>query len=75
MQLNIVKIGPYSLYSLFQTGKSRGFGFVDFKSYEDSEEALKKCSGMEIDGQKILVEFSTSRRSPTPIPDISMGDL
>jgi len=75
MQLSIVKIGPYILYSLFQTGKSRGFGFADFNSYEDSEEALKKCSGMEIDGQTILVEFSSLRRSPTPIPGISMDDL
>ncbi|XP_060866521.1 transformer-2 sex-determining protein-like [Metopolophium dirhodum] len=58
-----------------ETGKSRGFGFAVFKSYKDSEEALKKCSGMEIDGKKILVEFSTLRRSPTPIPGISMDDL
>jgi len=78
MQLNIVKHSTYSLYSLyslFQTGKSRGFGFVDLKFYKDSEEALKKCSGMEIDGKKIIVEYSTSGRSPTPIPGISMDDL
>lgn len=78
MQLNIIKNGTCSLYSLdnlFQTGKSRGFGFAVFQYSEDSEEALKKCSGMKIDGKKILVEYSTLGRSPTPIPGISMDDL
>ncbi|KAL4105151.1 hypothetical protein QTP88_020423 [Uroleucon formosanum] len=58
-----------------ETGKSRGFGFAVFRRSEDSEEALKKCSGMTIDGQKILVEYSTLGRSSTPIPGISMDDL
>ncbi|CAG0916666.1 unnamed protein product [Notodromas monacha] len=56
-----------------QTGRSRGFAFVYFESYEDAKAAKEECSGMEMDGRKIRVDFSITQRAHTPTPGIYMG--
>lgn len=56
-----------------KTGQSRGFCFVYFENYEDARIAKEECTGMEIDGRKIRVDFSITNRAHTPTPGIYMG--
>ncbi|XP_056615409.1 nucleolin-like isoform X2 [Triplophysa dalaica] len=42
-------------------GKSIGFGFVEFESVENAEEALKTCNNAVIEGRNIRLEFCQSR--------------
>ena len=43
------------------TGKSRGFGFVNFSSSDDAKEAVSRMDGQELDGRNIRVNFATER--------------
>ncbi|EGV63083.1 hypothetical protein CANTEDRAFT_106956, partial [Yamadazyma tenuis ATCC 10573] len=43
------------------TGKSRGYGYVDFESKADAEKALQDFQGKEIDGRPINLDLSTSK--------------
>ncbi|XP_059472879.1 transformer-2 protein homolog alpha isoform X2 [Neocloeon triangulifer] len=56
-----------------KTGRSRGFAFVYYTSKEDAKVAKDRCSGMEIDGRRIRVDFSITQRAHTPTPGIYMG--
>ena len=38
------------------TGRSRGFGFVEMGSAEEAETAISKFNGQEIDGRRLQVE-------------------
>ncbi|CAG9536485.1 unnamed protein product [Cercopithifilaria johnstoni] len=55
------------------TGRSRGFGFVYFKKIEDAMEAKERLAGTEIDGHKIRIDYSITKRPHTPTPGIYMG--
>lgn len=44
------------------TGRSKGFGFVEFEKDEEAEEA-KKLSGTELDGRTIKVDEAREKRS------------
>ncbi|KAL4003561.1 RNA recognition motif family protein [Acanthocheilonema viteae] len=55
------------------TGRSRGFGFVYFKKIEDAMEAKERVAGTEIDGHKIRIDYSITKRPHTPTPGIYMG--
>ncbi|XP_014480660.1 PREDICTED: transformer-2 protein homolog alpha-like isoform X2 [Dinoponera quadriceps] len=56
-----------------KTGRSRGFCFVYFESSEDAKVAKEHCTGMDIDGRLIRVDFSITKRAHTPTPGIYMG--
>lgn len=56
-----------------RTGRSRGFAFVYFERLEDSKEAVERANGMELDGRRIRVDFSITKRPHTPTPGIYMG--
>ncbi|ESO84520.1 hypothetical protein LOTGIDRAFT_131943 [Lottia gigantea] len=56
-----------------QSGRSRGFAFIYFKSVEDAIEAKERCTGMEIDGRRIRVDYSITHRAHTPTPGIYLG--
>uniref|UniRef100_A0A8D8XWW9 Transformer-2 sex-determining protein n=1 Tax=Cacopsylla melanoneura TaxID=428564 RepID=A0A8D8XWW9_9HEMI len=56
-----------------KTGRSRGFCFVYFESRDDAAAAKDACTGMEIDGRQIRVDFSVTQRAHTPTPGIYMG--
>ncbi|ONH67012.1 Nuclear localization sequence-binding protein [Cyberlindnera fabianii] len=43
------------------TGKSRGYGYVDFDSKSAAEKALKEYQGREIDGRPINLDMSSSK--------------
>ena len=39
-----------------ETGRSRGFGFVDMATAEDAEQAIARFNGTELDGRRLSVE-------------------
>jgi len=40
---------------------------------EDAKVAKEQCTGMEIDGRRIRVDYSITQRAHTPTPGIYMG--
>ena len=62
-----------TLTDFMQTGRSRGFAFVYFESLEDAKVAKEQCTGLEIDGRRIRVDYSITQRPHTPTPGIYMG--
>ncbi|KAL7293651.1 hypothetical protein TKK_0012731 [Trichogramma kaykai] len=56
-----------------KTKRPKGFCFVYFESMLDAKAAKEQCSGMEIDGRRIRVDFSITERAHTPTPGIYMG--
>lgn len=43
------------------TGRSRGFGFVEMASDEETQKAIDTLNGFEIDGRKIVVNKARPR--------------
>ena len=43
-----------------ETGRSRGFGFVEMATPEDAEQAISKLNGTSVDGRTIQVERAKS---------------
>ncbi|XP_062907600.1 transformer-2 protein homolog beta isoform X1 [Mobula hypostoma] len=56
-----------------QSNRSRGFSFVYFENVDDAKEAKERANGMELDGRRIRVDFSITKRAHTPTPGIYMG--
>lgn len=56
-----------------QSGRSRGFGFVYYEAPEDAREAKQSTNGLEIDGRRIRVDYSITKRAHTPTPGVYMG--
>lgn len=56
-----------------KSGRSRGFGFVYFENIDDAITAKERAAGVELDGHKIRVDFSVTKRAHTPTPGIYMG--
>ncbi|KAK6461987.1 hypothetical protein DFJ63DRAFT_320249 [Scheffersomyces coipomensis] len=51
------------------TGKSRGYGYVDFDSKSAAEKALQDYQGKEIDGRPINLDMSTGKPHATKSND------
>jgi transformer-2 protein len=48
--------------------------FMSFLSHaERSSQAKENCNGIEVDGRKIRVDYSITKRPHTPTPGIYMG--
>ena len=43
------------------TGRSRGFGFVEMASREEGEAAIRQFNGMEVDGRNLTVNEARPR--------------
>ena len=56
-----------------QTGRSRGFAFLYMRNMDDAIEAKEMVAGSELDGHKIRVDFSITKRAHTPTPGIYLG--
>ncbi|KAI4591003.1 hypothetical protein MJG53_002052 [Ovis ammon polii x Ovis aries] len=66
-------LGGVSVVYDQRTGRSRGFAFVYFERIDDSKEAMERENGMELDGRRIQVDYSITKRAHTPTPGIYMG--
>jgi len=42
-----------------ETGRSRGFGFVEYNDRRDAEDAKEKLNGTDLDGRSIRVDFAS----------------
>ena len=47
-----------------QNGKSKGYAFIEFASFENAKEALNSCNKREIDSRAIRLELQGPRGSP-----------
>src|SRR5690242_384233 len=47
-----------------ETGRSKGFGYVEFESADAAAKAQKEMMGYELDGRPLNVDFSTPREKP-----------
>jgi len=45
-----------------ETGRAKGFGFVEMSDKEEAENAIKKLDGAEVEGRNIKVNFAKPRR-------------
>jgi RNA recognition motif-containing protein len=43
------------------TGRSRGFGFVEMASAEDAQKAISETNGMTVDGRQLNVNVARER--------------
>ena len=55
------------------SGRSRGFAFVYFENIKSATDAREAMNGLELDGRKIRVDFSITKRPHTPTPGMYMG--
>ena len=46
-----------------ETGRSRGFGFVEMASQEDGEKAISELNGKELDGRTLKVNEAKPREN------------
>merc|ERR1712025_1121939 len=70
------KFGPLEKVQVVldgHSGRSRGFAFIYYETIEDATEARNAMSGAELDGRKIRVDFSITKRPHTPTPGMYMG--
>jgi len=70
------KFGPLQKVQIVldgKTGRSRGFAFVYFESVDDARAAKDAMCDTEIDGRRIRVDYSITKRSHTPTPGVYMG--
>jgi RNA-binding protein 39 len=58
-----------------ETGRSKGFGFVQFKRAEDAKRALQQVNGLEIAGRQIKVGLVNETQTPTIASSGSLGEL
>jgi RNA recognition motif-containing protein len=40
------------------TGKSKGFAFVEMATEQDAQDVIRKCKGVELDGNKLIVTLA-----------------
>lgn len=56
-----------------KTGNSRGFGFIYYSQVDHATRARNECNGMTLDGKRIRVDYSITKRAHTPTPGVYMG--
>lgn len=49
-----------------QSGRSKGFGFVEFESTDSASEAIEKLNGTEQLGRRILVAYAKPQEDRAP---------
>src|SRR5918912_3240736 len=56
-----------------ETGRSRGFGFVEMATTEEAEKAIASLNGTSLDGRMIRVDKATPRGAGGPRPPRPAG--
>jgi len=56
-----------------ETGRSRGFGFVEMATTEEAEKAISSLNGTSLDGRMIRVDKATPRGAGGPRPPRAAG--
>jgi cold-inducible RNA-binding protein len=49
-----------------QTGRSRGFAFVEMSTPEEAQQTVEKCKGVMLEGQKLIVKLAHSEQEKSP---------
>lgn len=57
-----------------QTARSRGFGFVTMSTVEEATECIERLNGLELNGRRMRVDYSTTHRPHDPTPGAYMGE-
>jgi cold-inducible RNA-binding protein len=57
----IGSVNSASLIEDRETGRSRGFAFVEMSSKQDGQDAITKLNGKEIDGRELVVNEAKPR--------------
>lgn len=58
-----------------ETGKPRGYAFIEYKREKDMHEAYKRADGKRIDGRRVLVDVERGRTSKGWLPRRLGGGL
>ena len=64
LESNFAEFGSVSSAKVMmdrETGRSKGFGFVEMASAEDAQAAIKALDGMSVDGRSITVNLARPR--------------
>lgn len=56
------------------TGRSRGFGFVEYENQDDNQKAIDQLNGKELDGRTISVTEARAREDRPARRDFNGGD-
>src|SRR5690606_17479060 len=56
-----------------ETGRSRGFGFVEMSTDEEAQRAMQELNGKELDGREIVVNEAREREERGPRPNFGGG--
>jgi RNA recognition motif-containing protein len=68
LESNFAEFGSVSSAKVMmdrETGRSKGFGFVEMASAEVAQAAIKALNGMSVDGRSITVNLARPRESGT----------
>jgi len=57
------KVEEVKLISDRETGRPRGFGFVEMGNSEDADKAIRDLNGYELDGRQLNVNVAKERSS------------
>ncbi|MDN5819247.1 MAG: RNA-binding protein [bacterium] len=61
---HFAQIGPVSRAHIItdrETGRSRGFGFVEFENEDDNQKAVDQLNDKELDGRQLSVSLAKPR--------------
>ena len=64
MESLFAEVGPLSSVKIIkdrETGRSRGFGFVEFMNDGDAEAAIERLDGVELDGRNLKISIAQER--------------
>ncbi|KAG9102006.1 hypothetical protein FS749_000571 [Ceratobasidium sp. UAMH 11750] len=56
-----------------RTDRSRGFGFVRMSSVDEAAQCVQELNGLELNGRRIRVDYSTTEKPHAPTPGEYMG--
>merc|ERR1711934_132566 len=72
------KFGPLEDVKLIidkRTNESKRFGFIYFENQEDAVKAKSELNGMTLDGRKVRIDFSQTKRAHSPTPGKYLGKI